>query len=31
MSEGIEVLIVEDDVRIAEIHRRFTEKVGALK
>ncbi|MDM5187029.1 response regulator [Bacillus sp. DX4.1] len=31
MSEGIEVLIVEDDVRIAEIHRRFTEKVGGFK
>lgn len=27
MSQSIEVLIVEDDVRIAEIHRRFTEKI----
>ncbi|RXT13719.1 response regulator [Ammoniphilus sp. CFH 90114] len=27
MSKPIEVLIVEDDIRIAEIHRRFTEKV----
>ncbi|MGG2067263.1 MULTISPECIES: response regulator [unclassified Bacillus (in: firmicutes)] len=27
MSQTIEVLIVEDDVRIAEIHRRFTDKV----
>ncbi|MBC6971645.1 response regulator [Bacillus sp. Xin] len=31
MNEGIEVLIVEDDIRIAEIHRRFTEKVGGFK
>ncbi|KEK23338.1 response regulator [Bacillus gaemokensis] len=31
MSEGIEVLIVEDDIRIAEIHRRFTEKVKGFK
>lgn len=31
MSEVIEVLIVEDDVRIAEIHRRFTEKIEGFK
>ncbi|KFM98514.1 response regulator [Bacillus clarus] len=30
MVEGIEVLIVEDDIRIAEIHRRFTEKIGGF-
>ena len=27
MGEEIEVLIVEDDIRIADIHRRFTEKL----
>jgi len=31
MNEGIEVLIVEDDIRIAEIHRRFTEKIEGFK
>ncbi|WP_458414766.1 response regulator [Schinkia sp. CFF1] len=31
MSEIIEVLIVEDDPRIAEIHRRFTEKIEGFK
>lgn len=31
MSEWIEVLIVEDDKRIAEIHRRFTEKIEGFK
>lgn len=31
MSDRIEVLIVEDDQRIAEIHRRFTEKVEGFK
>lgn len=31
MSEWIEVLIVEDDQRIAEIHRRFTEKIEGFK
>lgn len=30
MSQSTEVLIVEDDVRIAEIHRRFTEKLGGF-
>lgn len=30
MSQPTEVLIVEDDVRIAEIHRRFTEKIGGF-
>ncbi|WP_456276107.1 response regulator [Bacillus sp. AK128] len=30
MEQKIEVLIVEDDVRIAEIHRRFTEKVSGF-
>lgn len=31
MLEPIEVLIVEDDLRIGEIHRRFTEKVEGFK
>lgn len=31
MGEEIEVLIVEDDIRIADIHRRFTEKLRGLK
>ncbi|MBM7660008.1 two-component system CitB family response regulator [Bacillus mesophilus] len=31
MEQAIEVLIVEDDLRIAEIHRRFTEKVDGFK
>ncbi|XEC95643.1 response regulator [Paenibacillus tarimensis] len=31
MNEPIEVLIVEDDVRIAEIHRRFAEKIEGFK
>lgn len=31
MSDLIEVLIVEDDPRIAEIHRRFTEKIAGFK
>jgi len=31
MSDFIEVLIVEDDPRIAEIHRRFTEKIEGFK
>jgi two-component system CitB family response regulator len=31
VEQTIEVLIVEDDVRIAEIHRRFTEKVAGFK
>lgn len=31
MSQTIEVLIVEDDFRIAEIHRRFTEKLDGFK
>lgn len=31
MNEPIEVLIVEDDPRIAEIHRRFTEKVTGFR
>jgi two-component system CitB family response regulator len=30
MNTPIEVLIVEDDVRIADIHRRFTEKVDGF-
>ncbi|MFC7442796.1 response regulator [Laceyella putida] len=31
MTSAIEVLIVEDDVRIAEIHRRFLDKVGGFQ
>lgn len=31
VSNLIEVLIVEDDPRIAEIHRRFTEKIEGFK
>ncbi len=31
MDEEIEVLIVEDDIRIADIHRRFTEKMEGFK
>lgn len=31
MGEEIEVLIVEDDIRIADIHRRFTEKIEGFK
>jgi two-component system CitB family response regulator len=31
MTQTIEVLIVEDDVRIAEIHQRFTEKIDGFK
>lgn len=31
MTNQIEVLIVEDDIRIAEIHRRFTEKVEGFQ
>ena len=31
MGEEIEVLIVEDDIRIADIHRRFTRKLRDLK
>ncbi|WP_028403005.1 response regulator [Ectobacillus panaciterrae] len=31
MSQSIEVLIVEDDLRIAEIHRRFTEKIKGFQ
>jgi two-component system CitB family response regulator len=31
MNTPIEVLIVEDDIRIAEIHRRFTEKIDGFK
>lgn len=31
MSTSIEVLIIEDDSRIAEIHRRFTEKIEGFK
>jgi two-component system CitB family response regulator len=30
MEQMIEVLIIEDDVRIAEIHRRFTEKLDGF-
>ena len=31
MGEEIEVLIVEDDIRIADIHRRFTGKIEGFK
>ncbi|WP_066294162.1 response regulator [Bacillus sp. FJAT-29937] len=31
MTKLIEVLIVEDDARIAEIHRRFTEKIEGFQ
>jgi two-component system CitB family response regulator len=31
MGQTIEVLIVEDDVRIAEIHKRFTERIDGFK
>lgn len=31
MGENIEVLIVEDDVRIAQIHEKFLEQVGGFK